>query len=74
MLIKVTAHANNKKDFVESDMFGLLHVYTKTRPQEGEANKAIVEILAEHFKVSKGCVVLKHGRTGKVKTFEIFGK
>ncbi|MES2985846.1 MAG: DUF167 domain-containing protein [Patescibacteria group bacterium] len=73
MIIKITAHANNKKDLVESDMFDLLHVYTKARPQEGEANMAIVELLARHFKVSKSCVVLKHGGTGKVKTFEIFG-
>lgn len=71
MIIKITAHANNKKDFVDVDMFNNMHVYTKARPQEGEANKAIVEILAKHFKVSKSCVTLKHGKTGKIKTFEI---
>lgn len=71
MRIKITAHANNKKDAVEIDMFGQTHVYTKARPQEGEANKAIIEILAKHFGVSKSCVNLVHGGTGKIKTFEI---
>ncbi len=73
MRIKITAHANNKKDLVEVDMFDQMHVYTKARPQEGEANKAIIEILAKHFHVSKSCVTLVRGGTGKIKTFEIVG-
>ncbi len=71
MLIKITAHANNKKNFVEIDMFDQLHVYTKARPQEGEANDAIIKLLAEYFNVSKSCVILKQGNTSKIKTFEI---
>lgn len=73
MIIKITAHANNKKDAVEIDMFNQTHVYTKARPQEGEANKAIIQILAKHFNISKSCITLKQGSTGKIKTFEITG-
>lgn len=71
MTIKITAHANNKKEAVEIDMFDQMHVYTKARPQEGEANKAIIEILAKHFSVSKTCIRLIKGSTGKIKTFDI---
>jgi uncharacterized protein len=71
MIIKITAHANNKKDAVEIDMFEQIHVYTKARPQEGEANKAIVEILAKHFSVPKSSVQIIKGLTGKIKTCDV---
>jgi uncharacterized protein YggU (UPF0235/DUF167 family) len=52
-------------------MFGGLHVYTRARPQNGEANAKIAELLAEHFSVAPSCVILKRGHTSKEKMFEI---
>lgn len=54
-------------------MFGELHVYTSARPQHGEANAAVAELLATHFNTSKSCVTLKKGSTSKVKVFEVLG-
>ncbi len=39
MIIKITAHANNKRNTVEKDMFDEIHVYTSVRPKDGEASK-----------------------------------
>jgi uncharacterized protein YggU (UPF0235/DUF167 family) len=74
MIITVTVHANNRvKNTVEKDMFGEIHVYTSVRPQHGEANVAVTELLAAHFNTSKSCVMLKKGSTSKVKVFEVVG-
>ncbi len=40
-------------------------------PQNGLANRGIVRVLAEYFKVSQSRVVIKKGFTGKNKIIEI---
>lgn len=71
MDIKVTAHPNSRKPRLEKDLFGALHIYVNEPPLEGKANKAVSEVLAEYFKVSKSRVALKSGAKSKVKIFEI---
>ncbi len=71
MNIAVIVHPNSKKPRVEKDLFGQLHVYVNQPAQEGKANKACVETLAEYFKVSKSQVVLIKGLKSKLKTFKI---
>ncbi|MDR0950842.1 MAG: DUF167 family protein [Candidatus Ancillula sp.] len=46
-------------------------VYVSAKAIDGAANKSIILSLAEYFKVSKSNVVLKKGRTSKIKIFEI---
>ncbi len=67
----VYVHPNSKKPRVEKDLFGELHIYVNQPPLEGKANKAVIESLAEYFKVSKSRVVLIRGEKSKRKTFEI---
>lgn len=75
MNIYITAHVNNrKKEGIEKDMFGEFHVYTPARPQNSEANKAIILLLAKYFNVASSSIILKKGTTGKVKCFEILSK
>lgn len=40
-------------------------------PSGGRANQAITKLLAEHFSVSKSCVLLVSGKTSKQKTYII---
>jgi len=73
MNLKIIAHPNSKKPRVEKDLFGQLHVYVNQPPLEGKANKAVIESLAEYFKVSKSSVVLARGEKTKLKEFLIKG-
>jgi uncharacterized protein YggU (UPF0235/DUF167 family) len=69
--ITIIAHPNSKKQRVEEDLLGALHVYVNAFPLEGRANKAIVRVLAKHFKVNRNCVLFISGTKSKSKTFEI---
>ena len=48
-----------------------LVVRTHARAHDGEANKAVVKLLAKHFGVAKSCVRIISGATSKHKTIEI---
>jgi uncharacterized protein len=72
--VNIIAHPNSKKQRVEKDLLGTIHVYVNQPPLEGKANRAIVEILAEYFKTKKNSVVLLSGEKLKQKVFEILGK
>jgi uncharacterized protein len=69
--IIVIAHPNSKRQRVEEDLLGTLHVYVNEPPLEGKANVAIAEVLAEYFKTKKSSVILISGEKSKTKTFEI---
>ena len=71
MIITIIVHPNSKKPRIEKDLLGSLHVYVNQPPLEGKANKAVIESLAEHFKVSKSRIVLVRGEKSKLKTFEV---
>jgi uncharacterized protein len=69
--ISIIAHPNAKRPRIETDLLGTLHVYVNAPPLEGKANMAVIEALAEHFNVKKGCVLLISGAKSKTKIFEI---
>lgn len=48
--VRVTPHAKQNK-VVEND--GVLRVYTTVAPENGRANSAVVELLADYFDVAK---------------------
>jgi uncharacterized protein len=50
---------------------GSLLVGVREPAIDGKANKAVVGVLANHFEVSKSCVVLKSGATSRYKVFVI---
>ncbi len=72
--IKVTPKAN-KNQVVEDiiDLLGqrILKVKVNQPPEDGKANKAVVELLAEYFKVKKNSVRIISGETSRNKIFEI---
>ena len=53
MKISIIAHPNSRKPRVEKDLLETLHVYVSAPPLEGKANKAVIEALADYFKVKK---------------------
>lgn len=74
MQVNIIAHPNAKKPRVEKDLLGTLHVYVSEPPLEGKANKAVVEALADHFKVKKNQVMLVSGEKSKNKVVEVIAK
>lgn len=71
MIISVVAHPNSKNPRVEKDLLGTLHIYVREPPLEGKANLALINAVAEYFKVHKRSVMLIKGERSKNKTFEV---
>lgn len=55
------------------DLLGLRHFKVKTTvvPEDGKANKAVIELLAEFFGVKKSQVRIVSGLTSRTKIVEI---
>lgn len=68
--VKTKAREEKIEKRVNSDVYV---VHTKKQAIEGEANRSIVEIIAEYFNVPKTSVVIKSGKRSKLKIVEITG-
>ena len=66
--IKVTPNSKNEEIITEGDIF---LVRVKEPPKEGKANRAVVKLLANYFKVSQAQVVIISGFSSRNKTVEI---
>ena len=67
--IKVKAGAKQKR--IEKLSDNSFSVWVKEKPQEGRANHAVGEALAEYFDIPKSRVALHSGKKSKIKIFEI---
>jgi uncharacterized protein len=59
-----------KKNVVKLE-HGRLKVYLTAPPQDGKANKLLVEVLAEHFQVKKQQVLIIRGERSQDKIVRI---
>ena len=71
MRVSVIVHPNSKKTRVEKDLIGMLHVYVNAPPLEGKANKAVIDVLVDFFKIKKNEILLVSGAKSKNKIFEV---
>lgn len=71
MKITVIAHPNAKRPRIEKDLLDNFHVYVSAPPLEGKANKAVIEALAEYFKIKKSKIIFLSGEKSKIKLFEL---
>ena len=71
MKVFVKAFPNSKEEKVSENEDGSLSVKVKAQAKDGKANKAIINILAKHFKVPKSSVNIKAGHTSRGKIVEI---
>jgi len=74
LFVKVTPNA--KQNQVVDDNIDLLgnrnlKVKVNHQPEDGKANKAVIEILAKYFEVKKGTVTISSGLTSRNKVIEI---
>lgn len=67
--VKVTPRA--KRPGIEAQADGSLVVKVREPAENGRANEAVIEALAEHFDVPRRAVVIVHGHTSRRKLIEI---
>lgn len=67
MKLTIQVKTNAKMNNVEKCGQGRWRVQVKAPPQEGRANEAVIEVLAEHFRVPKSQVAILGGFKSKTK-------
>ncbi len=71
---RVTVHVTpgvGKERVEQDEMSGILQVWVKAKPEAGKANLAVCALLAKHFGVAAGDVIIKLGKTSREKVVEI---
>jgi hypothetical protein len=66
--IKVIANSKENKVYKENDF---LKIYLKTKPLHGEANQALIGLLADYFNVSKSRIRIIKGEKTRRKIIDI---
>lgn len=70
MKIQVIVKPGAKQEKIVSTDEGLI-VYLHARAHDGEANKSLIKILADYFKVSKSQIEIVKGQKSHQKVVEI---
>lgn len=69
ILVKVkTGKKEQKIKVIDKDH---LEIELKSRPQEGKANKELIKLLAEHYRISQSQIFIAKGFKTKVKIVNI---
>ncbi|MEY4723839.1 MAG: hypothetical protein RLZZ324_1352 [Candidatus Parcubacteria bacterium] len=75
MMITVKVRAGAKKrSIVPGKEPNTFSVHTPKAPEDGKANKDLVDIIAEHFHVPKSHVEIMRGHTNSVKQIKIMAR
>lgn len=69
--INVKVKPNSRSNDVVMLDNNLFEVNVSVPPEKGKANKKVIELLAEYFKVPKTSVSLIRGQSSRQKVFEI---
>ncbi len=71
MLIKVKVFPGSKKEEIIKKTEDSLDVKVKARPEKNEANRAVVTVLADYFKIPAGKIRMIKGSKQRNKIFDI---
>lgn len=71
MKIEVHVKPNSRKEGITLSEDGIYKVSVHALPEDGRANSAVIELLAEHFDVPKSRISLVRGHSGRKKLFAI---
>ena len=71
MIYEVTVKPNSKKGPLIIESGAQLTIYLREKPIDGEANAALIKLLAKHFGVAKSCINIKTGAHGRKKLVEV---
>ncbi len=71
MIYEVLVKPNSKKGPLVVTSGTMLTVYLREKPIDGEANAALIKLLAKNFGVAKNRIAIKTGTRGRKKLIEI---
>lgn len=71
MQYSVTVKPNSKKGPLVIADGTKLTIYLREKPVDGEANSALIKILAKYFRVPKTSIIIRHGAKSRQKIIEI---
>ncbi len=71
MRINVKVKPSSRKNEVKLIDNNKLEIRVTAAPDKGKANKAVVELLAKHFKVPKSAITIVRGEGARDKVIEI---
>jgi len=71
MKIAIKVQPRASKEEVVEGADGALKIYLKQAPVDGKANKALIEILAKHYKTKKHNIKIVTGHASRNKIIEI---
>jgi len=71
MILNVSVIPNSKVEKVEALEDGSFKVKVRAKPIEGEANRALIRLLAAYFNASPSSIKIKSGFNSKYKIIEI---
>ena len=71
MKVTVSAKPHSKKESLVVNEDGSLTIKVNAVPEDGKANRRIIELLSEYYGVPRSKIELKSGLTSKKKIFEI---
>lgn len=68
LLINIQVQTGASANVVEGIINNRLKVKVNALPNDNEANKAIITLLAKYFKLAKADIIIKYGHKNKLKT------
>lgn len=71
MLIRVKVQTRSSQEKIEQVGIDEYKVWVTAAPADGEANEALIEVLADHFNVTPSLVKIKSGNKTAHKLVEI---
>ena len=71
MLINVKVKPNARKNSVQKVDENNFVVFTTATPEDGKANKSVIELLSGFFHIAKSKITIIKGTTSKIKIIEI---
>lgn len=74
MRVRVKVNAGAQSESVRRLADGTLQVRTRAPASKGKANARVIELLAEHFGVAAGDVVIVAGHSSPVKQVDVAGR
>ena len=68
---KITVKPGSSQEKITETAPGELIVYLRAKPHDGEANEALIKVLAKHFKIAKTTIRIIRGAKSRQKVIEI---
>lgn len=66
----ITVKPGSSQEKIVENTDGSFTVYLRAKPHDGEANTALIKILAKYFGIPKTSIKITHGAKSRVKTIE----